>query len=64
MGPELKGFLIDLKASIGPQSQKLWKYEYNTVEVDELVGSRKTGRKISKDVRTRIPALKDDLVLP
>ena len=64
LGPELRNFIQDLRASIGPQSQKLWKYEFHTTEVDEMIGKRKTGRKISKDVGTRIPVLKDDLVLP
>lgn len=64
LGPELKSFIQDLRASIGPQSQNLWKYEFQTTEVDEMIGKRKTGRKISKDIGTRIPVLKDDLVLP
>ena len=64
LGPELKSFIQGLKSTIGPQSQKLWKYEYHTCEVDEMIGKRKTGRKIAKDVGTKIPVLKDDLILP
>lgn len=64
LGSELRKFILGLRESIGPQKAKLYRLEYEPVEVDEMAGGKKTGRKIMQQQSKKIPVEKIDLVLP
>ena len=64
LGTELKEFLINLKKEIGPQSAKLWRIERVPIEVDEVIGSIKTGHKIMDEKHIKKYVQIDDLILP
>lgn len=64
LGPELKEFILMLRKTEGLQKAELWKHIAYPIEIDEIIGGSKTGRKIpSVDKRKEYVEI-DDLVLP
>ncbi len=64
LGPELKNFFLFLKKTIGPQSARLWRHIATPVEIDEVIGGLKTGRKIPGISNHKQYVDVNDLVLP
>ncbi len=64
LGPELKDFFLSLKKTIGPQSARLWRHIATPIEIDEVIGGLKTGRKIPGVSNHKEYVDMNDLVLP